>query len=60
MIEVKLTKQRLVFDEKEFQSLMYQHPELWISALKRGKAYNRHESEVKRNAAKVMGKPDSD
>lgn len=54
MIDIRLPKQRLVFTEAEFQSLMYQHPELWVSALKRGKTVNRHEEEVRRNDEKCQ------
>ncbi|CAA7602456.1 Hypothetical protein DEACI_3130 [Acididesulfobacillus acetoxydans] len=48
MIEIKLPKQRLAMTESEFMELLRGRPDLWATALRRGKAFSRHEREVAR------------
>ncbi len=41
MIEIRLPKHRLFLTEEEVQGLLKHEPELWQTALKRGKAITR-------------------
>jgi|GEM_PF-1956768 len=49
MIELKLTKCTLYLTEQELNSLLAQDPALWEAAIRRGKAFKRHEQALQRN-----------
>lgn len=48
MIEIRLPKQRLIFEESELLELLKLKPPLWEKAIQRGKSYMRHERELSR------------
>ena len=50
MIEVKLTRQTLLLTEKEIVSLLALNPELWETAIKRGKGVLRYRKDRDRQA----------
>lgn len=50
MIEIKLKRQTLMLTEKEIVSLLALNPELWESAIKRGKGVLRYRKDRDRQA----------
>jgi len=50
LIEVKLTRQTLLLTEKEIISLLALKPELWETAIRRGKGVLRARKNVNRQA----------
>ncbi len=53
MLEIKMQRCILYLTEPELQSLLTRDPELWKTALKRGKAFTRSRQTRQRVASKV-------
>lgn len=56
-IEIKMSRCRLYFTERELIDLLATSPTLWTLALKRGKAFQRANTAKKRNVKKRGIKP---
>ena len=57
MIELKLTKCTLFLTEQEINGLLAQNPALWEAAIRRGKAFKRHEQAQQRMSIKGVIEP---
>jgi hypothetical protein len=56
MIEIRLKKYRLFLTENELQSLLARDPDLWATAIRRGKAVLRARAAARRQGGGTRGR----